>query len=83
LALSIIACKKDIQSPQIIQGKKILIAFQNSKSVHYFLVDSQKLFFLFNSGDVPNAFVKINDNEFYLINSGGFSGSPSIQNLIF
>jgi hypothetical protein len=83
LALSIIACKKDIQSPQIIQGKKILIAFQNSKSVHYFLVDSQKLFFLFNSGDVPNAFVKINDNEFYLINSGGFSGSPSIQKFNF
>ncbi len=83
LVLSILSCKKDIQVPEIVQGRKILLAFQNSKKVHYFLVDSQKLFFLFNSGDVPNAFIKINENEFYLINSGGFTGSPSIQKFNF
>jgi len=83
LVLSILSCKEDNQIPEIFQGRKILIAFQNSKSVNYFLVDSQKLYFLFNSGDVPNAFIKISENEFYLVNSGGFSGSPSIQKFNF
>ncbi len=83
LALSILSCKKNTQIPEIVQGRKILIAFQNLKNVNYFSVDSQKLFFLFNSGDVPNAFIKISENEFYLINSGGFSGSPSIQKFNF
>jgi len=82
LALSVLGCKKEVQTPEIKLGDKILIAFQNSKKVYYFLPDSQKFYFLFNTGDVPNYFI-LNNNEVYLINSGGFNGSPSIQKFNF
>ncbi|MEO0143354.1 MAG: hypothetical protein ABIL49_07545 [candidate division WOR-3 bacterium] len=82
LALSFIACKSKIENSDIVIGDKILIAFQNSKKVYYFSPDSQKLYFLFNTGDVPNYFI-LNGNEVFLINSGGFTGSPSIQKFNF
>lgn len=78
LVLSIISCSEDSEEPKYTEGDKILIAFQNTRKVYYFLQDSQKFYFLFNSGDVPNQFI-LGDNEIFLINSGGFTGSPSIQ----
>ncbi len=78
LVLSIISCKKLERDTILYPNDKILIAFQSSKEVYYFLPDNQKLYFLFNSGDIPNYFI-LYDDEVYLINSGGFTGSPSIQ----
>lgn len=78
MVLSFISCSEDNEEPKYIESDKILIAFQNTRKVYYFLEDSQKFYFLFNSGDVPNQFI-LGNNEIFLINSGGFTGSPSIQ----